>query len=55
MHYKTSFSHNGIIKNLEFYENYITLFCMEKTNFLTLLYKLRTMHGRLTKVVIITN
>jgi hypothetical protein len=30
MHYKTLFSHNGFIKNLEFYENYITLFCMEK-------------------------
>jgi hypothetical protein len=30
MHYKTPFSHNGYMKSLEFYENYITLFCLEK-------------------------
>jgi hypothetical protein len=34
MHYKTTFSHNG----WNFYENYITLFCLEKTNLLTILY-----------------
>jgi hypothetical protein len=30
MHYYTPFSHNGYMKSLEFYENYITLFCLEK-------------------------
>ncbi len=30
-----SFSHNVSMKSLEFYENYITLFCLEKSNFLT--------------------
>ncbi len=30
MHYKTLFSHNGYMKSLEIYENYITLFCLEK-------------------------
>ncbi len=30
MHYKTSFSHNGYMKSLEIYENYITLFCLVK-------------------------
>jgi hypothetical protein len=30
MHYKTPFSHNGYMKSLEFYEYYITLFCLEK-------------------------
>ncbi len=35
MHYKTPFSHNGYMKSLEFYENYITLFCLKKkTQFL---------------------
>ncbi len=34
MHYKTPFSHNGFIKSLEFYEKYITLFYLEKKNFL---------------------
>ncbi len=29
MHYKTPFSHNGYMIGLEFYENYITLFCLE--------------------------
>ncbi len=33
MHYKTLFSHNGQMKSLEIYENYITLFYLEK-NFL---------------------
>ncbi len=32
MHYKTTFSHNGHMKSLEFYENYITLFYLEKNN-----------------------
>jgi hypothetical protein len=35
MHYKTPFSH---MKNLEIYENYITLFCLEKINFFIILY-----------------
>jgi hypothetical protein len=39
---------------MEFYENYITLFCLEKTNLLTIFYYLRTMHGILPKVVEIT-
>jgi hypothetical protein len=30
MHYKTSFSYNGYLKSLEFYVNYITLFCLTK-------------------------
>jgi hypothetical protein len=34
MHYKTPFSHNGYMKSLEFKKKYITLFYMEKTNFL---------------------
>ncbi len=33
MHYKTPFSHNGYMKSLEIYENYITLFCLEKQTF----------------------
>jgi hypothetical protein len=35
---QTPFSHNGYMKSLEFYENLITLFCLEETNFLMLLY-----------------
>jgi hypothetical protein len=38
MHYKTPFSHNGYMKSLEFYENYITLFCKEKNKLFELLY-----------------
>jgi hypothetical protein len=34
MHYITRFSHNGYMKSLEFYENNITLFYLEKNNFL---------------------
>ncbi len=30
MHYKTPLSHNGYMKSLEIYENYITLSCLEK-------------------------
>ncbi len=30
MHYKTPFSHKVYMKSLEIYENYITLFCLEK-------------------------
>jgi hypothetical protein len=41
MHYKTTFSHTGYMKSLEFYENYITLVCLEITNFLTILYYFR--------------
>ncbi len=33
MHYKTHFLHNGYMKSLEFYENYITLFGLEKKTF----------------------
>jgi hypothetical protein len=33
MQYKTPFSHNGYIKSLDFYENYIILFCLEKKLF----------------------
>jgi hypothetical protein len=36
MHYKTPFSHNSYMKSLEFYENCITLFCLEKKNFFIL-------------------
>jgi hypothetical protein len=31
MHYKTPFTHNSYMKSLEIYENYITLFCLEKS------------------------
>ncbi len=48
MRYNT-LSHS-YMKSLEFYENYITIFCLEKTNFLTISYLLRTMHGLLPKV-----
>ncbi len=54
MHYKTSFSHNGYMKSLEFYEKYITLFYLEKKKLFEILYQLRTMHGILPKVVEIT-
>jgi len=27
MYYKTTFSHTGYMKSLEFYENYITVLC----------------------------
>ncbi len=30
MHYKIPFAHNGYMKNQEIYENYITLFWVEK-------------------------
>ncbi len=33
MHYKTPFPHKGNMKNLEIYENYITLFYLEKKLF----------------------
>jgi hypothetical protein len=39
VHYKTPLSHNGYMKSLEIYENFITLSCLEKnTNFFTILY-----------------
>ncbi len=34
MHCKTILSHNGYMKSLGIYENYITLSSLEKTNFL---------------------
>ncbi len=34
MHYKTPFLH---MKSMEIYENFITLFCLEKINFYTIL------------------
>jgi hypothetical protein len=34
MHYKTPLSHNGYMKSLEIYENYIILSYPEKINFL---------------------
>jgi hypothetical protein len=30
MHIITPFSHNGYMKSLEFYKNYITLLCLEQ-------------------------
>ncbi len=30
MPYKTPFSHNGYMKSLEVYENYLSLFCQKK-------------------------
>ncbi len=30
MHFKTSCSHNVYMKSLEFYKDYITLFCLKK-------------------------
>ncbi len=29
IHYKTTFLHNGYMNNLEFYDNYVTVFCLE--------------------------
>jgi hypothetical protein len=34
MQHKTPFSHNGYMKSLEIYENFINLFCLEKKTFL---------------------
>jgi hypothetical protein len=34
MHYRKPISHKGYKKSLEFYEKYITLFYLEKTEFL---------------------
>jgi hypothetical protein len=34
MHYKKPLSHNGYMKSLEIYKNYITLSCLEKKTFL---------------------
>jgi hypothetical protein len=51
MRYKTPFANNGYMESLEIYENYITLFCLEKKHFLAILYLLRTMHGILPKVI----
>jgi len=31
IYYKTTFLHNGYLKSMEFYESYITLFCLKKT------------------------
>jgi len=41
------------MKSLDFYENYIALFFLEKTNFLTILYLFWTMHGILPKWITI--
>ncbi len=38
MRYKTPLSHNGDLKSLEIYENFITLSFLEKANFFTILY-----------------
>jgi hypothetical protein len=35
---KTPFSHNNYMKSMEFYDNYMTLVCLEKTNILTISY-----------------
>jgi hypothetical protein len=43
------------MKSLEIYENYITLFCLEKLNFFTILYILTQNHARhIPKVIEIT-
>jgi hypothetical protein len=36
LHYKPPFLQKGYIKSMEFYKTYITLFCLEKTNLLTI-------------------
>jgi hypothetical protein len=54
MHYKTPFSHNGYMKSMEFYENYIILFCLGKKKLFDNITVLRTVHDILPKVVEIT-
>jgi hypothetical protein len=54
MHYKTPFSHNGCMKSLEYYENYITLFCLEKSKLFDNIILTQNMHDIFPKVVEIT-
>ncbi len=44
MHSKTTYSHNGFMISLEFYENYITLLCMEKNKLYDNIILTQTMH-----------
>jgi hypothetical protein len=53
MHYKTSFSHNRYMKSLEFYENQLTLFSLEKNKLFDNII-LTQNHGILPKVVELT-
>jgi hypothetical protein len=53
MHYKTPFSHNGDMKSLEIYENYITLLCLEK-KIIDNIILTQTMHGILPKDIEMT-
>ncbi len=51
MHYKTPFSPNGYMKSLEFYENYITLFCLEKNKLFDSIILTQNHAWHMTKVV----
>jgi hypothetical protein len=53
MHYKTSFSHKSYMKSLEFYENQLTLFSLEKNKLFENII-LTQNHGILPKVVELT-
>jgi hypothetical protein len=55
MHYKIPFSHKGCMRSLEFYENYITLSCLENNKLLRYyMVNAWVMHGILPKVVELT-
>jgi hypothetical protein len=55
MHYKIPFSHNGYMKSLEFYENYIIhLVCLEQNKFFDNITLTHSMHGILHIVVDLT-
>jgi hypothetical protein len=54
MHYKTPSSHNGYMKSLEFNENYITLFCLEKKQTFDNIILTQNHEWHITQVVKIT-
>jgi hypothetical protein len=51
MHYKPTFLHNGYMNSLEFYDNYIILFCLETNKLFDNIKYFRSMHGIVPKVV----
>ncbi len=53
MHYKTPFLHKVYMKSLEIYDNYFTLFCLEKNKLFDNII-LTQNHGIVPKVIEIT-
>jgi hypothetical protein len=51
VNFQTPLSHKGYMRSLEFYENYITLFCLGKKLFD---HTILTMHGILPKLIELT-